>query len=61
MFLVRDAGPKTCFPFSEKLKLWRRGGIEPPLKALQAFAFPLGDRAAELISFATDRNQILAA
>jgi hypothetical protein len=27
-----------------------RGGIEPPLKALQAFAFPLGDRAAELVS-----------
>jgi hypothetical protein len=27
-----------------------RGGIEPPIKALQAFAFPLGDRAAELVS-----------
>jgi hypothetical protein len=24
-----------------------RGGIEPPLKVLQTFALPLGDRAAE--------------
>jgi hypothetical protein len=38
-----------------------QGGIEPPIKALQAFAFPLGDRAAELASSATDRNQIFAA
>jgi hypothetical protein len=37
-----------------------RGGIEPPIKALQALAFPLGDRAAELASSATDRNQIFA-
>ena len=24
-----------------------RGGIEPPIKVLQTFALPLGDRAAE--------------
>jgi hypothetical protein len=41
-----------------------RGGIEPPIKVLQTFAFPLGDRAfgSESISRATpsrirDRSQ----
>ena len=28
-------------------KLEARGGIEPPIKALQALALPLGDRAFE--------------
>jgi hypothetical protein len=27
-----------------------RGGIEPPIKVLQTFALPLGDRAAEIES-----------
>jgi hypothetical protein len=29
-----------------------RGGIEPPIKVLQTFALPLGDRAAVQISLA---------
>jgi hypothetical protein len=28
-----------------------RGGIEPPIKVLQTFALPLGDRASELNAF----------
>jgi hypothetical protein len=36
----------TEFGDSEKL-LEARGGIEPPIKVLQTFALPLGDRATE--------------
>ena len=28
-----------------------RGGIEPPIKVLQTFALPLGDRATETTAF----------
>jgi hypothetical protein len=28
-----------------------RGGIEPPIKVLQTFALPLGDRASDANSF----------
>jgi hypothetical protein len=28
-----------------------RGGIEPPIKVLQTFALPLGDRASDGIRF----------
>ena len=28
-----------------------RGGIEPPIKVLQTFALPLGDRASETNAF----------
>jgi hypothetical protein len=28
-----------------------RGGIEPPIKVLQTFALPLGDRASEAPQF----------
>jgi hypothetical protein len=31
------------------LKLEARGGIEPPIKVLQTFALPLGDRAKLLL------------
>jgi hypothetical protein len=32
-------------------KLEARGGIEPPIKVLQTFALPLGDRASEANQF----------
>jgi hypothetical protein len=48
----------NVFPFLKCKTLEARGGIEPPIKALQAFALPLGDRAAELVSLQR-RNQIL--
>jgi hypothetical protein len=34
--------------FREKLEA--RGGIEPPIKVLQTFALPLGDRAPSMRS-----------
>jgi hypothetical protein len=41
-----------------------RGGIEPPIKVLQTFALPLGDRASEInvfyhLSFLFWRSNIL--
>ena len=35
--------------WKEKGILEARGGIEPPIKVLQTFALPLGDRAAEIL------------
>jgi hypothetical protein len=32
-------------------RLEARGGIEPPIKVLQTFALPLGDRASEINAF----------
>jgi hypothetical protein len=41
------------------MSLEARGGIEPPIKALQASALPLGDRATELAAFApTDKRNL---
>ena len=38
---------------TEKERLEARGGIEPPIKVLQTFALPLGDRAirGKVVSF----------
>jgi hypothetical protein len=33
-------------PIKEKERMEARGGIEPPIKVLQTYALPLGDRAA---------------
>jgi hypothetical protein len=38
-------GRKGRWEFREEEKLEARGGIEPPIKVLQTFALPLGDRA----------------
>jgi hypothetical protein len=47
---------KACHRFSEAdEKMEARGGIEPPIKVLQTFALPLGDRAA-----CSWQNQIIA-
>ena len=40
----------SCHSFSTHLpaaNLEARGGIEPPIKVLQTFALPLGDRASD--------------
>jgi hypothetical protein len=37
-------------------KLEARGGIEPPIKVLQTFALPLGDRASMQKLFSFDLN-----
>jgi hypothetical protein len=35
-----------------------RGGIEPPIKVLQTFALPLGDRAPDKTPFASDNSSL---
>jgi hypothetical protein len=40
------AGIFAVVPGGNKEKMEARGGIEPPIKVLQTFALPLGDRAS---------------
>ena len=35
------------------MRLEARGGIEPPMKVLQTFALPLGDRAGQMRNHST--------
>ncbi len=43
-----NRGPGWTWPGEPQKFLEARGGIEPPIKALQALALPLGDRATDL-------------
>jgi hypothetical protein len=43
-------------PKIEGCALEARGGIEPPIKVLQTFALPLGDRAFEASAKATHHS-----
>jgi hypothetical protein len=42
-------------PEKNEVRMEARGGIEPPIKVLQTFALPLGDRAG-----CSWQNQIIA-
>ena len=48
-WLVRKGTETSGLPKAKKLEA--RGGIEPPIKVLQTFALPLGDRASEQSPF----------
>ena len=49
LFLLYFRPDRIISPFLLSQTLEARGGIEPPIKALQAFALPLGDRAVKPI------------
>src|ERR1700689_5422115 len=67
----RSARTSRCYeparkePARIEMASWRqcsleaRGGIEPPIKVLQTFALPLGDRASGT-TILTDRNPGIA-
>ena len=45
----RERLARVLCKFARCKKLEARGGIEPPIKVLQTFALPLGDRASDAL------------
>jgi hypothetical protein len=53
----RDAKRRAKSKKDER-RLEARGGIEPPIKVLQTFALPLGDRARDISRVTADRKSV---